>query len=88
MSSVTPPSYRQVPQLDPGDPGFLTPDATVAIPSSTSNDHAVARKAAFRIYWLTAVLCCGGALFGYDSGVIGVFPSSYGQINETDHMNH
>lgn len=80
MSGSTPSSYRQVPQLDPGDPGGLTPDTTVAILSNTSSDHAVARKAAFRIYWLTAVLCCGGALFGYDSGVIGVFSSSYGQI--------
>ncbi|KAJ9235828.1 hypothetical protein DTO169E5_5991 [Paecilomyces variotii] len=25
----------------------------------------------FRIYWLAAVLCCGGMLYGYDSGVIG-----------------
>ncbi|KAG2415600.1 hypothetical protein HFD88_006791 [Aspergillus terreus] len=28
-------------------------------------------KARFRAYWLASVLCCGGALFGYDSGVIG-----------------
>ncbi|KAJ5432986.1 uncharacterized protein N7458_012142 [Penicillium daleae] len=27
--------------------------------------------ARWRTYWLAAVLCCGGALFGYDSGVIG-----------------
>ncbi|OJJ37344.1 hypothetical protein ASPWEDRAFT_107795 [Aspergillus wentii DTO 134E9] len=31
----------------------------------------VASRGVFRIYWLAAVLCCGGALFGYDSGVIG-----------------
>lgn len=79
MSGPTPSSYRQVPQLDPGDSGGLTSDTTVAIPSNTSSDHAVARKATLRIYWLTAVLCCGGALFGYDSGVIGTFSSSYGQ---------
>ena len=24
-----------------------------------------------RIYWLTAVTCCAGMLFGYDSGVVG-----------------
>ncbi|KAK1140717.1 hypothetical protein N8T08_009918 [Aspergillus melleus] len=29
------------------------------------------RLAKLRIYWLTAVVCCGGILFGYDSGVIG-----------------
>lgn len=29
-------------------------------------------KARRRTYWLAAVLCCGGALFGYDSGVIGL----------------
>ncbi|OQD86663.1 hypothetical protein PENANT_c007G06000 [Penicillium antarcticum] len=28
-------------------------------------------KARCRTYWLALVLCCGGALFGYDSGVIG-----------------
>lgn len=28
-------------------------------------------KARRRTYWLAIVLCCGGALFGYDSGVIG-----------------
>jgi hypothetical protein len=30
-------------------------------------------KARWRTYWLAAVLCCGGALFGYDSGVIGMY---------------
>lgn len=33
-------------------------------------------KARWRTYWLAAVLCCGGALFGYDSGVIGMYRSS------------
>lgn len=28
--------------------------------------------ASLRIYWLAVVLCCGGILFGYDSGVIGM----------------
>ncbi|KAJ5339622.1 hypothetical protein N7452_006350 [Penicillium brevicompactum] len=35
-------------------------------------------KARWRAYWFALVLCCGGALFGYDSGVIGgvlTFPS-------------
>lgn len=30
-------------------------------------------KARWRTYWFALVLCCGGALFGYDSGVIGAF---------------
>ena len=69
--------YHQIPQQDPGDPGgqaqgdgldqsYQTATAT-AIP-----DKPVSRWASLRIYWLAAVLCCGGALFGYDSGVIGV----------------
>lgn len=33
-------------------------------------------RARWRTYWLAAVLCCGGALFGYDSGVIGMYISS------------
>ena len=33
-------------------------------------------KARWRTYWLATVLCCGGALFGYDSGVIGTSDDS------------
>jgi hypothetical protein len=33
-------------------------------------------KARWRTYWLALVLCCGGALFGYDSGVIGNYHHS------------
>lgn len=34
-------------------------------------------NARWRTYWLATVLCCGGALFGYDSGVIGtsIYPT-------------
>ncbi|OOF93199.1 hypothetical protein ASPCADRAFT_209792 [Aspergillus carbonarius ITEM 5010] len=35
------------------------------------NPPPPASHAVFRLYWLTAIVCCGGLLFGYDSGVIG-----------------
>ena len=69
-------SYRQIPQQDPGDrdPNDPNPREIRGIESDDSPEamKAVANVAAFRTYWLAAVLCCGGALFGYDSGVIGV----------------
>ncbi|KAL3460350.1 general substrate transporter [Aspergillus heterothallicus] len=40
----------------------------------TRSSHSSSQKLAtssFRIYWLAATVCCGGLLFGYDSGVIG-----------------
>ncbi|PYH87920.1 MFS quinate transporter [Aspergillus ellipticus CBS 707.79] len=35
------------------------------------SDHPAPSRGVFRLYWLTAIVCCGGLLFGYDSGVIG-----------------
>ncbi|KAJ5722698.1 hypothetical protein N7488_000733 [Penicillium malachiteum] len=59
-------SYSQLPQI---------PDHQSSRLDSETEEIAmeVARlsKARWRTYWLAAVLCCGGALFGYDSGVIG-----------------
>ncbi|RHZ55080.1 hypothetical protein CDV55_101630 [Aspergillus turcosus] len=55
-------SYIQLPQQDPGDLDFVHPDST---------EQVASRLAKLRLFWLAAVLCCGGALFGYDSGVIG-----------------
>ncbi|KAH3494904.1 hypothetical protein KXW98_006072 [Aspergillus fumigatus] len=54
--------YTQVPQHDPDE---LDP----VPPGSTKQTNS--RLAGLRLFWLAAVLCCGGALFGYDSGVIG-----------------
>ncbi|GIJ86229.1 hypothetical protein Asppvi_005115 [Aspergillus pseudoviridinutans] len=55
-------SYIQVPQQDPDDLDIVPPDST---------ERTASRLAGLRLFWLAAVLCCGGALFGYDSGVIG-----------------
>ncbi|PKX97595.1 MFS general substrate transporter [Aspergillus novofumigatus IBT 16806] len=54
--------YTEVPQHDPDDLDLVLPDSTKQTNS---------RLASLRLFWLAAVLCCGGALFGYDSGVIG-----------------
>lgn len=78
--------YRQIPQ-DPASgsgwdqehdreygqgQGWDEGSSSDAISGDTTT---AARTASLRLYWLTAVLCCGGALFGYDSGVIGVLSS-------------
>ncbi|GIJ99802.1 hypothetical protein Aspvir_003805 [Aspergillus viridinutans] len=55
-------SYIQVPQQDPDDLDTVFPDPT---------EQTASLLAGLRLFWLAAVLCCGGALFGYDSGVIG-----------------
>ncbi|KAF7166417.1 hypothetical protein CNMCM6106_002214 [Aspergillus hiratsukae] len=55
-------SYTQLPQQDPGDLDHVPPDTT---------EQIAVRLAKLRLFWLAAVLCCGGVLFGYDSGVIG-----------------
>jgi hypothetical protein len=54
--------YTQLSQQDPDDLGLVPPDST---------EQKDSRLAGLRLFWLAAVLCCGGALFGYDSGVIG-----------------
>jgi hypothetical protein len=55
-------SYTQLPQQDPDYSAIVSPDPT---------EQTALRLAGLRLFWLAAVLCCGGALFGYDSGVIG-----------------
>ncbi|CAG8122592.1 unnamed protein product [Penicillium olsonii] len=42
----------------------------------SSPDIMAKLKARWRTYWFALVLCCGGALFGYDSGVIGSYDSN------------
>lgn len=59
-------SYTQVPQ-DPDQSQLQGQDPDSMMEASRL------MKARWRTYWLAAVLCCGGALFGYDSGVIGKF---------------
>ncbi|KAJ6010365.1 hypothetical protein N7451_001777 [Penicillium sp. IBT 35674x] len=59
-------SYSQLPQA---------PDQQSAELEGETQDPTMEAlrlsKARWRTYWLAVVLCCGGALFGYDSGVIG-----------------
>ncbi|KAI4726890.1 general substrate transporter [Aureobasidium sp. EXF-10728] len=51
--------------------------ALLSRPSSDITEHTVRRESnmtragTFRAYWLGCVVCCGGFLFGYDSGIIG-----------------
>ncbi|KAJ5645689.1 hypothetical protein N7507_011700 [Penicillium longicatenatum] len=59
-------SYSQLPQA----PDQQSPRLEGETQDSTMEALRLS-KARSRTYWLAVVLCCGGALFGYDSGVIG-----------------
>ncbi|KAJ5492138.1 Major facilitator superfamily domain general substrate transporter [Penicillium expansum] len=64
-------SYSQLPQT----PQVESPDPAPTMEAEAGYPPKAAR---WRIYWFALVLCSGGALFGYDSGVIGgvlTFPS-------------
>ncbi|KAL2851473.1 general substrate transporter [Aspergillus pseudoustus] len=52
--------YAQLPQALPN-----------AGTQATHNPSRKTKPSSSRIYWLGATVCCGGLLFGYDSGVIG-----------------
>jgi hypothetical protein len=70
-TSVSIASYSQIPQQPENHDSQL---------SWESDEYSIMEalrvsKARWRTYWLAAVLCCGGALFGYDSGVIGMYRS-------------
>lgn len=60
-------SYSQLPQ----QPEPLDPQLDWESDESRAMEALRLSKARWRTYWLATVLCCGGALFGYDSGVIG-----------------
>ena len=57
---------------------FVGPDAAL-LPRSPSvilnrdnqRDPIMTQKGIIRAYWLGTVVCMGGFLFGYDSGIIG-----------------
>ncbi|KAJ0425401.1 general substrate transporter [Aspergillus carlsbadensis] len=69
------PSYAQIPQ------GLPDADA-----QSNQNPSPKPTASSFRIYWLAATVCCGGLLFGYDSGVIGgvlIFTSFHNSFRYT-----
>ncbi|KAL3472866.1 hypothetical protein BJX99DRAFT_234769 [Aspergillus californicus] len=55
-------SYARIPQET------LNPDSEPLPSNDASKDES---DSPWRIYWLTAIVCFGGLLFGYDSGVIG-----------------
>lgn len=61
-------SYSQLPQ----QPELLDHQLVWESDESHAMEALRLPKARWRTYWLAAVLCCGGALFGYDSGVIGM----------------
>ena len=58
---------------------FVGPDAAL-LPRSPSvvsgrgnrRDFIMTQKGMIRAYWLGTVVCMGGFLFGYDSGIIGI----------------
>jgi len=49
-------------------------------PLRLDDDYKMTRLGNTRAYWLGAVLCIGGFLFGYDSGIIGRRPLNTGQL--------
>lgn len=42
-------------------------------PIRLHSESNMTRAGTFRAYWLGCVVCMGGFLFGYDSGIIGTY---------------
>ncbi|KAJ5757615.1 uncharacterized protein N7511_006309 [Penicillium nucicola] len=82
-TSITKRRYSKLPQYP--DQAQSPQPSTSSLSNPTMKATRFS-KARWRTYWLALVLCCGGALFGYDSGVIGgvlTFPSFEASFNIT-----
>ncbi|KAJ5620212.1 hypothetical protein N7510_004196 [Penicillium lagena] len=76
-------SYSQIPQSD--FPLDQPPNQLPRREDDPKMELLRLDKARWRTYWLATVLCCGGALFGYDSGVIGTVLPILTEFQPTKH---
>ncbi|CAG8430015.1 unnamed protein product [Penicillium salamii] len=82
LTPISPPcrstSYNTFPPWPASSQYTQIPQQPDQLDSPSPGTMSISRLARWRTYWFALVLCCGGALFGYDSGVIGgvlTFPS-------------